>query len=231
MTTKKGITLKAKGYAITKCSVCGTVTAQTYYTLNKGTKFVRDSAQYQVSVKDKTVNLIKYTNKKASNVVISSVVDYGGVRYTITGIGGTAFTNNKQIKTIVLPATLKIVARGAFNGCKNLKLVKFTGTATAWKAIKVGGLNTPLRKAKVTCSGSLKCALAKTKYAYSGKVITPKVTVKDTRGKLLVQNKDYTVTYAKGRKLAGKYAVKVTFKGIYAGSRMLYFNIIATGKG
>ena len=231
VTTKKAISLKAKGSAITKCSVCGTVIASKYYTLNKGAKFMRDSAQYQVSAKDKTVNLIRYTNKKASNVVIGAVVNYGGVKYTVTGIGANAFAGKKLMKTIVLPATVKVIARGAFNGCTNLKLVKFTGTVKAWKAIKVGGLNTPLRKAKVTCSQSLKCALAKTKYAYTGKVITPKVIVKDTRGKLLVQNKDYTVTYAKGRKLAGKYAVKVTFKGIYAGSRMLYFNIYVNGKG
>ncbi|MGN1194520.1 MAG: fibronectin type III domain-containing protein, partial [Acutalibacteraceae bacterium] len=69
-------------------------------------------------------------------------------------------------------------------------------------------------------------ALSATKYTYDGKVITPTVTVKDSKGKVLTKGTDYTVTYASGRKSTGKYAVTVTFKGNYSGSKTLYFYIL-----
>ena len=67
--------------------------------------------------------------------------------------------------------------------------------------------------------------LKATSLTYNGKVRTPKVIVKDRTGKTLVKNTDYTVSYAKGRKYVGKYAVKITFKGKYSGTKMLYFTI------
>jgi len=67
--------------------------------------------------------------------------------------------------------------------------------------------------------------LKATSLTYNGKVRTPKVIVKDRTGKTLVKNTDYTVSYAKGRKYVGKYAVKITFKGKYSGTKTLYFTI------
>ena len=67
--------------------------------------------------------------------------------------------------------------------------------------------------------------LKATSLTYNGKVRTPKVIVKDRTGKTLVKNIDYTVSYAKGRKYVGKYAVKITFKGKYSGTKTLYFTI------
>ncbi|MGN0523302.1 MAG: fibronectin type III domain-containing protein [Eubacterium sp.] len=67
--------------------------------------------------------------------------------------------------------------------------------------------------------------LSGTSYTYSGKVYAPAVTVKDSQGKTLVKNTDYTVTYASGRKYVGKYAVKITLKGNYSGTKTLYFYI------
>ena len=67
--------------------------------------------------------------------------------------------------------------------------------------------------------------LKATSLTYNGKVRTPNVIVKDRTGKTLVKNTDYTVSYAKGRKYVGKYAVKITFKGKYSGTKTLYFTI------
>ena len=67
--------------------------------------------------------------------------------------------------------------------------------------------------------------LKATSLTYNGKVRTPKVIVKDRTGKTLVKNTDYTVSYAKGRKYVGKYAVKITFKGKYSGTKTLYLTI------
>lgn len=57
---------------------------------------------------------------------------------------------------------------------------------------------------------------------------TPEVTVKDSAGKALKKNTDYTVTYASGRKNIGKYTVTVKMKGKYSGKKTLSFNITPT---
>ena len=68
-------------------------------------------------------------------------------------------------------------------------------------------------------------ALTTTSYTYSGAVRTPGVIVKDSAGKTLVKNTDYTVSYASGRKNAGTYKVTVTMKGKYSGTKTLTFKI------
>ncbi len=74
--------------------------------------------------------------------------------------------------------------------------------------------------------------LSTTTYTYDGSVKTPSVTVKTSKGVTLKKDTDYTVAYASGRKNAGKYAVTVTFKGNYSGTKTLYFTIVppATSK-
>ncbi len=69
-------------------------------------------------------------------------------------------------------------------------------------------------------------SLSSTSYTYDGKVKTPTVTVKNSKGTTLKSGTDYTVTYASGRKTPGQYAVKITFKGNYSGSKTLYFTIL-----
>lgn len=68
--------------------------------------------------------------------------------------------------------------------------------------------------------------LSATRYNYDGKVKTPTVTVKDNFGKTLRNGTDYTLTYAPGRKTPGKYSVTVNLKGVYSGSKTLYFTIL-----
>ncbi len=68
--------------------------------------------------------------------------------------------------------------------------------------------------------------LSATEFTYNGKEKTPSVTVKDSSGKKLKKDKDYTVKYSKGRKSIGKYTVTVTFKGKYSGTKKLTFTIV-----
>lgn len=68
--------------------------------------------------------------------------------------------------------------------------------------------------------------LSQTKYTYNGKAQKPSVTVKDSKGKTLKKDTDYTLSYQSGRKNTGKYSVTVTFKGKYSGKKVLYFNIL-----
>ncbi len=82
---------------------------------------------------------------------------------------------------------------------------------------------------KVASSTTIKYAktfkLSTTTYTYNGGVKTPTVTVKDSAGKTLKKNTDYTVTYAAGRKNVGTYKVTVKMKGNYSGTKTLTFKI------
>ena len=66
-------------------------------------------------------------------------------------------------------------------------------------------------------------ALAKTAYVYTGKVIKPAVTVKDSKGNKIAAS-NYTVKYEKN-KAVGTATVTITFKGNYSGTKKLTFKI------
>ena len=68
--------------------------------------------------------------------------------------------------------------------------------------------------------------LSATKYTYDGKVKTPTVTVKDSKGKTLVKNTDYTLSCSSGRKSTGKYSVTVKLIGKYSGTKVIDFYIV-----
>ncbi len=66
------------------------------------------------------------------------------------------------------------------------------------------------------------------KYLYTGKVKTPKVTVTDSNGKVIDES-NYSATYSSGRKNVGKYKITIKFKGIYSGTKTIYFYIVPKG--
>ncbi|MDD6043381.1 MAG: leucine-rich repeat protein [Eubacteriaceae bacterium] len=80
-------------------------------------------------------------------------------------------------------------------------------------------------KSTTTIYRPTKFTLSTTAYTYDGGIKKPTVTVKNSAGKTLAKDTDYTLTYASGRKYVGKYSVKINFKGKYSGSKTLYFNI------
>ncbi len=68
---------------------------------------------------------------------------------------------------------------------------------------------------------------------YTGKQITPYITVIDSAGNKLTRGTDYSLTYDSGRVNIGTYAIKVTFKGNYSGTKTFTFKIVkkpVTGK-
>jgi hypothetical protein len=52
--------------------------------------------------------------------VIPCKVEKDGKIYDVTSIGGYAFANNTNLKSIVIPEWITNIGEGAFNGCKNL---------------------------------------------------------------------------------------------------------------
>jgi hypothetical protein len=67
--------------------------------------------------------------------------------------------------------------------------------------------------------------LSSTTYTYNGNVKKPTVTVKDSKGKVLTNKTDYTVSYDSGRKNVGTYTVTITLKGNYSGTVKKTFKI------
>lgn len=60
--------------------------------------------------------------------------------------------------------------------------------------------------------------LSGTSYNWTGKTVTPKVTVKNKSGITLKSGTDYTVSYSSGRKNVGTYKVTIKGKGNYTGT-------------
>lgn len=72
-------------------------------------------------------------------------------------------------------------------------------------------------------------ALSKAEYLYNGKVRKPTVKVSDSKGKALVLNEDYTLTFSSSSSTSpNKYKVKISFKNRYSGSTTLYYIIRPT---
>ncbi|MBR3786673.1 MAG: hypothetical protein IKJ77_09720 [Firmicutes bacterium] len=70
---------------------------------------------------------------------------------------------------------------------------------------------------------SLKLSISEA--TYSGKRVTPSLTIKDSEGNKLKKGTDYKVGIPKYRKNVGKYRYKITFMGNYSGTEYCYLTI------
>lgn len=84
---------------------------------------------------------------------------------------------------------------------------------------------------KRTINKASSITLSATTYTYNGKVKTPTVTVKDSKGTKLTANTHYRVNQPAGRKNVGRYSVKIQLTGDYTGTVYRYFNIAPKGTG
>ncbi len=84
-------------------------------------------------------------------------------------------------------------------------------------------------KNKTVIYAAKSITLSKASYTYNGKVQKPSVIVKDSKGKLLKKNTDYTLSYPSRIKNAGRYIVTVTLKGHYSGTASRTFDIVPKG--
>ncbi|MGN0523874.1 MAG: fibronectin type III domain-containing protein [Eubacterium sp.] len=174
-----------------------TVNGYYSYTLS-GTEFIYTGNGSQVTpISNATVSGITSKTYTGKALTQSITVKLNGKTLTRGTDYTVAYKNNINVGT----ATVVITGKGNYSG-QITKTFKITAK-------------------KITPTVSL----SGTSYTYDSKVKTPSVTVKDSNGKTLVKNTDYTVSYASGRKLVGKYAVKVTLKGNYSGSKTVYFSI------
>ena len=73
-----------------------------------------------------------------------------------------------------------------------------------------------------------KASLAYTSKTYTGKALYPSVIIKNSKGYLLKSGTDYTVSYSKN-KYVGTASAQITFKGLFGGTKTLYFKINPKG--
>ncbi len=68
--------------------------------------------------------------------------------------------------------------------------------------------------------------LSASSFMYNGKTKKPSVTVKDSAGKVLQNNRDYKINYSNSKsKNVGKYKATVTLMGNYTGKKVLEYSI------
>lgn len=84
---------------------------------------VADNAVYRITGNtdnNRTVEYIKPLDQK-TKVTIPPAVMIQGKNYQVTAIANKAFKNNKKVKKIVIPSTVKKIGKQAFFNCKKLK--------------------------------------------------------------------------------------------------------------
>jgi hypothetical protein len=68
----------------------------------------------------------------SGNIVIPSIVTYGGNNYTVVGIGESAFVNCVGITSVSLPNTLTYIRKEAFNLCMGLRSITIPESVTSY---------------------------------------------------------------------------------------------------
>lgn len=152
------------------------------------------------------------------------------------GSGYTASYEREPIKgyvNIYVSGTSYHLTAKKTTGCKHKEQIqsvkkKATFSADGKLVTKCKSCGETLFTKKINKISNVK--LGKSIYTYDKKAKKPTVTVKDTKGKKLKKGKDYTVTYAKGRKAIGNYKVTIQLKGKkYNGKETLTFRIAPAG--
>ena len=135
---------------------------------------------------------------------------------------GDCLTRGRKVYTCRCSDVYNDVSYGAHSYQNVITKATFKANGKTEKTCKLCG-----NIQKTTVIPKVTAKLAKTAYAYSGKAITPTVTVTNADGAVLTADKSYTLKYSSGRKELGEYAVRITLSGTkYEGTTKLYFNII-----
>ncbi len=166
---------------------------------------------------DKSCNVCKATRKVSAHKYSNACDKTCNICKAIRKVSAHKYSNKCDTTCNICKATRKITHSYKTTTTK-ATLAKNGSVVKKCTVCKKVASTTTIKYAKVF-------KLSTTSYTYDGKVKTPSVVVKDSSGKTLKKNTDYTVTYASGRKNAGTYKVTVTMKGNYSGAKNLYFNI------
>ncbi len=185
--------------------------------------FLDESGEQEISIDD-TIIPAAHTIK-AVKAVSATCAKAGNKAYWYCGVCHKYFTDAKCTSETTLDK-LKIPATGKHTTKKTT--VKATAKTNGKVTVKCSACGKVISSKTIPRLASI--TLAATELTYNGKVRTPGVTVKDSKGNKL-GSASYTVTYASGRKAVGSYIVKIRFKGNYSGTFTKSFTIKPKGVG
>ena len=185
-------------------------------------------------------------NAKAGKAKQSEVVEQTGhlndaIAHLVAVKHITAVTLNKISATLIAGKTLTLKATVTPADTADDTTVTYKSSNSAVASVDAKG-NVTAKSAgtatitatagnkSATCKVTVvnkagKATLSKTAFTYNKKVQKPSVTVKDSKGNK-ISSANYTVKYANSKN-PGRYAVTVSFQGVYAGtaSQTLYYDI------
>ncbi len=79
-----------------------------------------------------------YTHSEGVNLVIPETFEADGINYKVTAIGNSAFTNDFNLPSVEIPASVTSIGEGAFSYCSALTSITYNGTQEQWNAISKG---------------------------------------------------------------------------------------------
>ena len=99
--------------------------------VKRGTNFTVKGYKYKVTsnlVKNPTVTVIGYKNKKLTKVNVAAAVNYKKVNFKVTAIGNKAFKNQKKARNVVIGKNVKTIGTQAFAGDSKVKKITVKST-------------------------------------------------------------------------------------------------------
>ena len=108
----------------------------------------------------------KLVDKKGASAVFYQTLN---VADGIEGIGTNAFRGENKLAYVTLPATLKTIGAGAFDGCTAVTIINYSGTKSQWESMTIGENNGILSKSftELRAAGILKLVCDQTKHTVS----------------------------------------------------------------
>ena len=185
---------------------------------------VTGKGNYSGSVKkDYTISGGKIEASRVTRTPVTLVYDMTAQRpaVTVKDANDNLLTEGVDYRVVVEDSGLNIVTGNVL--VPGSYYVRVTG---------IGGFTGSVRKAftvKAQTISADNVILSSVNLAYTGSVQQPSVTVKDSAGRALLKDTDYTLSYASQSVSPGSYSLTVTGKGNYTGTVTASYSI-AGGK-
>ena len=90
-----------------------------------------DGIYYELVSKAKQAEVASNPNKYTGSVVIPASVSYNGAEYSVTSIGGSAFSGCSGLTSITIPKSVTSIGVSAFSGCSGLTSVTIPKSVTS----------------------------------------------------------------------------------------------------
>ena len=90
-----------------------------------------DGIYYNLVSKAKTAEVTSNPSYYSSDVIIPKTVTYGGKEYSVTSIGGYAFSSCSGLTSVTIPNSVSSIGLGAFRDCSGLTSVIIPNSVTS----------------------------------------------------------------------------------------------------